>query len=106
MAMSKKNVKFVDAIPTIFGLISIAGAVTWSVIPRASDWTYTNFSPMMLYGGGAIALVAAIISVATAIQQSKLSKIHYFNMLWIILPGLFLAWTLLVALTWSRFLGS
>jgi len=33
------------------------------------------------------------------------AKLKYLNIFWIVLPGLFFAWGIYVALTWDRFLG-
>jgi hypothetical protein len=88
-----KNAKLIDLLPTLFGLIAIMGAFNQGL------WSDTNLGPMMLYGGGAVALITSLISIVNAKRRKhSLSKIHILSIFWLLLAALYLS-TALVGLS-------
>jgi hypothetical protein len=77
-----KNVKLIDALPSLFGVIAMVGALSQGL------WSETNLGPIMLFGGGAIALITGLVSIINASVRHTFSKIHVLNILWVLLMGL------------------
>jgi hypothetical protein len=88
-----KNVKLIDALPTISGVIAIVGALTAT---NVGVWAETNLSPMMLYWGGGFSLVSGLISVVNAMRSRKFGGIHIVNIGWVVFSILFFIWTAIV----------
>jgi hypothetical protein len=97
-----KKMKLLDILPTIFGLIAILGLASWTLIPSISYWSYSNLSPMMLYGGAALALVTGLISVALAALRRSFTAVHVLNIVWLLAAGIFFVLFLMAALAWSN----
>jgi hypothetical protein len=92
-----KNIKLLDILPSIFGLIAVAGAV----IPGL--WGDVGLGPMMLYGGLVVTFVTALMSFAA--RDRKFQAVHYLNAAWLVLLLLFLGWMTVVILNWHMFMG-
>jgi hypothetical protein len=97
-----KNVRLIDALPTVFGVIALVGYAVFRVFnPNSNPGPAGTLGPMLLIGGGVAALLTALLSVVTAIMKNKFQRVHYVNLLWIALPGLFFAWVGYIALTYG-----
>jgi hypothetical protein len=86
-----RPVKPIDASPSLFGTLTLVGFVIAG---------YHSLSLVALYGGAALTLVAGLISVTSAMRRHKLSRIHYLNIGWVILPGLYLLLIVLMLFTY------
>jgi hypothetical protein len=92
-----KDVKLLDILPSIFGLIAVAGALTPGL------WGDVGLGPMMLYGSGIVTFVTALTSFAA--RDRKFQTMHYVNAAWLVLILLFLTWTMIVVMNWHMFMG-
>ncbi|SRR6266511_2679602 len=99
MKTKTTSTNLIDVLPTLFGLIAIVGALNRGL------WGEINLGPMMLFGGGAAALATGVMSIATARAKNSFNWVHALNVVWVAIPALFGLWTLLLAVTWNRFLG-
>jgi hypothetical protein len=104
LSSSLKVVKYIDALPTGFGLVAIAG-VFISSGPNTGYWSPGNIGLAMMYAGAGVALLMGLVSGTIAKQQQSIRPIHILNISWAVLFSLFFAWGAYVALTWGNFLG-
>jgi hypothetical protein len=96
-----KNVRLIDALPTVFGIIAVIGLVMeTSLSPNTTTGPLTALGPMLLFAGGAISLATGLASVVNAMMRHSFGKVHVLNIGWVLLPGIFFIWSLSIALTW------
>jgi hypothetical protein len=74
-----KNIKLIDVLPTVFGLLAIAGlGVTMQHIVSPGPGL------LMVLGGGIGSLITGLLSVLIAKFQHSSSSIHALNIVWVV----------------------
>jgi hypothetical protein len=97
-----RTTKLIDALPSLFGALAIVGLVTAAYHLLDTSLLFgVTIGTVILYGGGALTLIVGLISLIQAMTSHQLNKIHYLNIGWIILPGLY--FLLLVALLFTYY---
>jgi len=95
-----KDVKLLDAMPTAFGFFMLTGLLFVVFFnPNTDAGPLGTLGPMMLYGGGLVLLVTALLSVALTKPPRALRGVYLLNLSWLVLVALLFASAILVATT-------
>jgi hypothetical protein len=90
-----KNIKLIDALPSLFGAIAIMGILVSTAV-RGNALGF-----LALLGGAVAALGTSVVSVFGAKRTHTTRVIYILNVAWLVVTGLFLVGGILLGLTWN-----
>jgi hypothetical protein len=97
-----KNVKLIDALPTLFGIFALVGFLMFAPFhPGTRNGPEGTLGPMLLYGAGVVAFITGVASIIRTSRKSSFIDLRLLNLVWVLLIGGYFGYVIWVGLNFS-----
>ena len=103
----KTNVKLIDALPTVFGLVATAGVVLFYTTRHAASDGLLSTVALMISGGVVFTFLASLLSILVAFARHSFKSeptpnVVWLNLVWLCATIVAYSW---YSASWEHFGG-